>query len=109
LSASPDHHRHPSSVDIVPTTAANLDGYSRPAPVPEEFELEQLPPPAYPVPESSAERQRAWREERRARKRQEKLERLRQEAEMKFSHSLQFNAVPDWTNHYIAYSNLKKL
>ncbi|KAI9677840.1 MAG: low-affinity phosphate transporter [Trizodia sp. TS-e1964] len=28
---------------------------------------------------------------------------------MKFSHSLQFNAVPDWSNHYIAYSNLKKL
>jgi len=28
---------------------------------------------------------------------------------MKFSHSIQFNAVPDWTSHYIAYSNLKKL
>ncbi|KAI5291999.1 low-affinity phosphate transporter [Ascosphaera acerosa] len=28
---------------------------------------------------------------------------------MKFSHSLQFNAVPDWSTHYIAYSNLKKL
>ncbi|KAF1978244.1 plasma membrane phosphate transporter-like protein Pho87 [Bimuria novae-zelandiae CBS 107.79] len=28
---------------------------------------------------------------------------------MKFSHSLQFNAVPDWSNHYISYSNLKKL
>jgi len=28
---------------------------------------------------------------------------------MKFSHSLQFNAVPDWSSHYIAYSNLKKL
>ena len=28
---------------------------------------------------------------------------------MKFSHSLQFNAVPDWTAHYISYSNLKKL
>ncbi|KAI5305250.1 ribosomal protein S8A [Ascosphaera pollenicola] len=28
---------------------------------------------------------------------------------MKFSHSLQFNAVPDWNTHYIAYSNLKKL
>lgn len=27
---------------------------------------------------------------------------------MKFSHSLQFNAVPDWSNHYVAYSNLKK-
>ena len=28
---------------------------------------------------------------------------------MKFSHSLQFNSVPDWSNHYISYSNLKKL
>lgn len=28
---------------------------------------------------------------------------------MKFSHSLQFNAVPDWSGNYIAYSNLKKL
>lgn len=28
---------------------------------------------------------------------------------MKFAHSIQFNAVPDWTSHYIAYSNLKKL
>ena len=29
--------------------------------------------------------------------------------EMKFSHSVQFNAVPDWSSHYISYSNLKKL
>ncbi|KAH6640010.1 SPX domain-containing protein [Truncatella angustata] len=28
---------------------------------------------------------------------------------MKFSHSIQFNAVPDWSNHYVGYSNLKKL
>ncbi|KAL1998193.1 hypothetical protein VTN02DRAFT_6677 [Thermoascus thermophilus] len=28
---------------------------------------------------------------------------------MKFSHSIQFNAVPDWSAHYIGYSNLKKL
>lgn len=28
---------------------------------------------------------------------------------MKFSHSLQFNAVPEWSSKYIAYSNLKKL
>ncbi|KAG0306498.1 low-affinity phosphate transporter [Dissophora globulifera] len=27
---------------------------------------------------------------------------------VKFSHSLQFNAVPDWASAYIAYSNLKK-
>ncbi|CAO3655271.1 unnamed protein product [Mucor hiemalis] len=28
---------------------------------------------------------------------------------MKFSHSLQFNAVPDWIDHYVAYDHLKKL
>ncbi|ODQ83009.1 hypothetical protein BABINDRAFT_164724 [Babjeviella inositovora NRRL Y-12698] len=28
---------------------------------------------------------------------------------MKFSHSLQFNAVPEWSSKYIAYSTLKKL
>lgn len=42
-------------------------------------------------------------------RKRDKLERLREEDEMKFSHSIQFNAVPDWANHYIAYSNLKKL
>lgn len=34
---------------------------------------------------------------------------LEEQDEMKFSHSIQFNAVPDWSSHYIAYSNLKKL
>ncbi|KAL8962555.1 MAG: hypothetical protein Q9183_005140, partial [Haloplaca sp. 2 TL-2023] len=28
---------------------------------------------------------------------------------MKFSHSIQFNAVPEWSSNYINYSNLKKL
>ncbi|KAG1144066.1 hypothetical protein G6F37_004630 [Rhizopus arrhizus] len=28
---------------------------------------------------------------------------------MKFSHSLQFNAVPDWIDNYVAYDQLKKL
>lgn len=42
-------------------------------------------------------------------KRLHKLERLAEQEEMKFSHSIQFNAVPDWSGNYIAYSNLKKL
>ena len=46
---------------------------------------------------------------RRSVKRLHKLERLAKQEDMKFSHSIQFNAVPDWSNHYIAYSNLKKL
>jgi hypothetical protein len=45
------------------------------------------------------------REEKKALKRQW----LETQDEMKFSHSIQFNAVPDWSSHYIAYSNLKKL
>ncbi len=46
---------------------------------------------------------------RREAKRVEKLRQLDDADEMKFSHSIQFNAVPDWSSHYIAYSNLKKL
>lgn len=42
-------------------------------------------------------------------KRAEKRRWLEDQDEMKFSHSIQFNAVPDWSSHYIAYSNLKKL
>jgi len=49
------------------------------------------------------------REARRQAKRAEKVRRLDAEDEMKFSHSIQFNAVPDWSSRYIAYSNLKKL
>lgn len=46
--------------------------------------------------------------DRRLKSRQKYRELLRREA-MKFSHSIQFNAVPEWTSHYINYSNLKKL
>ncbi|CAM1509360.1 Fc.00g030990.m01.CDS01 [Cosmosporella sp. VM-42] len=49
------------------------------------------------------------REERRRAKREDKKRWLEERDEMKFSHSIQFNAVPDWSSHYIAYSNLKKL
>jgi len=42
-------------------------------------------------------------------KRAAKLRALDEVDNMKFSHSIQFNAVPDWSSHYIAYSNLKKL
>ncbi|KAL3963778.1 hypothetical protein ACCO45_000782 [Purpureocillium lilacinum] len=49
------------------------------------------------------------RDRRRREKRADKLQWLEEQDEMKFSHSIQFNAVPDWSSHYIAYSNLKKL
>ncbi|KAF2016928.1 hypothetical protein BU24DRAFT_490196 [Aaosphaeria arxii CBS 175.79] len=68
------------------------------------FELQELPK------FTDSPREKAdGRTTKRDRKRQEKLERLREADEMKFSHSLQFNSVPDWSSHYIAYSNLKKL
>jgi hypothetical protein len=71
----------------------------------ELLELAELPQPqtqstGTPKPEP---------ETRRERKRREKLEQLLEADEMKFSHSLQFNSVPDWSSNYIAYSNLKKL
>ena len=49
------------------------------------------------------------REIRKAHKKNKKLQELIEREEMKFSHSVQFNAVPDWSSHYISYSNLKKL
>lgn len=53
----------------------------------------------------AADEAEALQDEKRARKRAW----LEEQDEMKFSHSIQFNAVPDWSSHYIAYSNLKKL
>ncbi|KAG7115237.1 putative transporter C3B8.04c like protein [Verticillium longisporum] len=49
------------------------------------------------------------RQARRDEKRLEKRLWLQAQDDMKFSHSIQFNAVPDWSSHYVAYSNLKKL
>ncbi|KAI3317578.1 SPX-domain-containing protein [Xylariaceae sp. AK1471] len=62
----------------------------------DDFELDE-----YPQTASRGQRARI--------KREEKKRWLDEQDEMKFSHSVQFNAVPDWSSHYIAYSNLKKL
>ncbi|KAI8226766.1 putative transporter [Colletotrichum sp. SAR 10_96] len=68
----------------------------------ESFELDDYKP--------IAERKTADdRVARREQKRLWKKQWLEQQDDMKFSHSIQFNAVPDWSSHYIAYSNLKKL
>lgn len=74
-----------------------MSPYRDVAPI-QAFELQQL----------TTSPKETRRETKREQKRREKLEQLREADEMKFSHSLQFNAVPDWSNHYIAYSNLKK-
>lgn len=68
----------------------------------EQFELVEYPP-------IQARHDVADREARLRAKRDEKRRWLEDQDEMKFSHSIQFNAVPDWSSHYIAYSNLKKL
>lgn len=85
--------------------ASNLEGrhsFSDNINDPSDIELGELPPPALPQPGLRVTRESA-------RKREEKLRRLLEDIEMKFSHSIQFNAVPDWSSNYISYSNLKKL
>lgn len=77
----------------------------------EDIELAELPPPALPPRNYShrAPTANALQPETEARlRRRHKLCALL-EADMKFSHSIQFNAVPDWSSNYISYSNLKKL
>lgn len=68
----------------------------------EAYELQEYKDP-------SARKGADEREVRRQAKRDQKRKWLEEKDEMKFSHSIQFNAVPDWSSHYIAYSNLKKL
>lgn len=71
---------------------------------------ELLPPPALPSPDHfhhPSPTNLAREPEDNLRRRQKLCALL--EADMKFSHSIQFNAVPDWSSNYISYSNLKKL
>lgn len=70
----------------------------------EEYELVE-----YTVVQWGGKERESRQREQRARRREQKRRRLDDADEMKFSHSIQFNAVPDWSSHYIAYSNLKKL
>lgn len=83
--------------------ASTLDRFAayRNSPPEQAFELHELPREENSHPVRAQESK--WE-----RKRRTKLQQLREADEMKFSHSLQFNAVPDWSNHYVAYSNLKK-
>lgn len=59
--------------------------------------------------EIQARRDADHAKERQLDRRAEKRQWLEDQDEMRFSHSIQFNAVPDWSTHYLAYSNLKKL
>ncbi|KAI9155346.1 transporter [Paramyrothecium foliicola] len=77
------------------------------------------PIPVHPVQDDSYElsdfshiqsqKDYQYLEKRRQDKKRQKRAWLEEQDDMKFSHSIQFNAVPDWSSHYIAYSNLKKL
>ena len=59
------------------------------------------------LPHIAPQRVESWAEA--LRQRQRPGDKAGVKLKMKFSHSLQFNAVPDWSAYYIAYSNLKKL
>ena len=63
------------------------------------------------LPHLAPQRVESWAEALRQRQRQRQRpgDKAGAELKMKFSHSLQFNAVSDWSAYYIAYSNLKKL
>ncbi|KAK5046031.1 hypothetical protein LTR84_008818 [Exophiala bonariae] len=77
---------------------------------PRPFRLASVAPagPSIELDTFNPDRRKA-RDRRRHEKRLQKLESLDQREAMKFSHSIQFNAVPDWSSNYISYSNLKKL
>jgi phosphate transporter len=89
------HHQHQHQRDSSANTSTSAHQS-------EQFELVDYPP-------IQACRDAQDREARRQAKRDDKRRWLEEQDEMKFSHSIQFNAVPDWSSHYIAYSNLKKL
>lgn len=102
---------------MVSRVGANLDSARYHQAFVDDIELAELPPPA--LPSTSKDNSYTTNPHdfdfRRLRpgtaadlRRREKLCAL-VEADMKFSHSIQFNAVPDWSSHYISYSNLKKL
>ncbi|KAH9874927.1 hypothetical protein J1614_004415 [Plenodomus biglobosus] len=95
------HDEDPKARPASSTTILDVFSSYRDAAPTYDVELQDLP-------QNQHSRREGARESQRERKRREKLEQLREADEMKFSHSLQFNAVPDWSNHYIAYSNLKK-
>jgi phosphate transporter len=73
----------------------------------EGIELAELPPSALAYRDRTVQRASQAQSQDQVRRREKVCALL--EAEMKFSHSIQFNAVPDWSSHYISYSNLKKL
>ncbi|KAI9892758.1 MAG: low-affinity phosphate transporter [Vezdaea aestivalis] len=88
--------------DVVPSSLAVGRGRTGRAEGHPAIELQDLP-------RVSAQRAANQRSLRRDTKRIQQLQELEKLDEMKFSHSIQFNAVSEWSPNYISYSNLKKL
>ncbi|KAI9768603.1 MAG: low-affinity phosphate transporter [Geoglossum simile] len=102
-SSTPQARRPDTFAHLAPPSPVGLAGGKRTQKSPSvDFELKDL---SQLVSRRRTERLQRKREA----KRRQKLAKFTVESEMKFSHSLQFNAVPDWSSYYIAYSNLKKL
>ena len=91
----------PNDIDTL-SSVGKTGGGGLPRQTGDDIELEELGGHG----EATRNEDRATR---RAQKRERKLQQLLSSDDMKFSHSIQFNAVPDWSSHYISYSNLKKL
>jgi phosphate transporter len=93
------------NIDSSPST--RLDRGGRPPPAPSAHRLADFE--EFELADYAGIQDRQAKLAQRDARRTEKIRRLDEEDDMKFSHSIQFNAVPDWSSHYIAYSNLKKL
>lgn len=100
----------PASTSTRQTPPSSLDRGGSAQPTTRDSPPEQIELVEFPNAEQQKHRDAIRERERKYDiKRAEKRTWLEQRDEMKFSHSIQFNAVPDWSNHYIAYSNLKKV
>lgn len=104
---------HNSISSRLPSYVASTHAYAHGEPSApsssQDLELQPLPPPRLAYKKNRSASPPALRAAssatlRRRRKLCDLIER-----DMKFSHSIQFNAVPDWSSNYISYSNLKKL
>ncbi|BGP13434.1 hypothetical protein JCM10213_008594 [Rhodosporidiobolus nylandii] len=83
-----------AAVVVVPQQEADLELQ----PLPQPHELAPPPSPPRSTPRTRRVAALAHAQEQAARN---------GSGTMKFSHSLLFNAVPEWTNHYLAYDSLK--
>ena len=106
---APKHRRYPGWLRKNASTAEHIIDILGLGPSDNTHSLLELEDLSKTPQKPSGDKGAPSRAARRVDKRLRKLESLAEQEEMKFSHSIQFNAVPDWSSNYIAYSNLKKL